>query len=305
MLAAVSRVCHPAGMGKKLGILLAVLFVALLGGLVWMLSRPAEPVYQGKSLSAWINEYNGRPGDTDQAALVAIREMGTNAIPALLKIFKSDDPPFQGMLWALNRRQSLLHFPVSDKPYPRWAASAALYAMGANARPAFPALTNLLFHSDTLFNSAAPAIPLAGMGSEGLPPLLAALTNQNAVSRHAAATGLGWARSDLNIVVPALIARLSDRDWWVHCEAALALGHLHAEPGLAVPALMKDYPGNDPKLRSEILRAIGRFETNASAAVTKLLQALSHSDPTAVNPAASALQQIHPHAAAHARPTGI
>jgi HEAT repeat protein len=287
-------------MGKKRGLLLALLFVALLGGVVWVLSRPTEPAYQGKPLSAWLNEYNGRPGDTNQAALVAIREMGTNAIPALLKIIESDDPPFQRMMSELNRKQSLVHFPVREKPYPRWAASAALYAMGANARPAFPALTNLLFHANSLFKSAAPANALAGLGSSGLPPLLAALTNQNPFIRSSAATGLGWARSDQNIVVPALIARLSDRDWWVHCEAVWALGHLHAEPELAVPALMKDYPGNDPKLRSEILRAIGRFETNASAAVPMLLQALSDSDPTVFNHAASALKQIDPAAAAKA-----
>jgi hypothetical protein len=59
MLAPVSRACHPAGMGKNRGILLAVLFVALLGGLAWVLSRPAEPVYQGKPLSAWLAEFNG------------------------------------------------------------------------------------------------------------------------------------------------------------------------------------------------------------------------------------------------------
>src|SRR5712692_12000430 len=114
MLVSVSRACHPARMGKKRGFLLAVLFVALAGCLVWMLSRPAEPVYQGKPLSAWINEYNGRPGDTNQAALVAIREMGTNAIPALLKIIKADDPPFQRMMSELNRKQSLVHFPVRE-----------------------------------------------------------------------------------------------------------------------------------------------------------------------------------------------
>src|SRR5712692_3461380 len=189
-------------MGKKRGFLLAVLAVALLGGLVWMLSRPAEPAYQGKPLSAWINEYNGRPGDTNQAALVAIREMGTNAIPALLKIIKSDDPPFQRMMSELNRKQSMVHFPVREPWQRRWAASFALYAMGTSAKSAFAALTNLLFHPNARFNSSAPAIALAGMGSEGLPPLLAAITNQNAGIRVSAANGLGWERSDLNIVVP-------------------------------------------------------------------------------------------------------
>jgi len=111
------------------------------------------------------------------------------------------------------------------------------------------------------------AMPLAGMGSDGLPPLIAALTNQNRIIRLSAANGLGWERSDLNIVVPALIALLGDQDMSVHVSAVNALGQLHAEPGLAVPALMKDFPGNDPLRRNLILMSLGQFGTNAKAAV--------------------------------------
>ncbi len=77
MLVSVLRACHPARMGKKRGILLAVLVVALAGGLVWMLSRTAEPTYQGKSMRAWLKDfYYGWNGDTNEAAFVAFREMG-------------------------------------------------------------------------------------------------------------------------------------------------------------------------------------------------------------------------------------
>ena len=299
MLAAVSRPCHPAGMGKKRGILLVVLFVALAGGVVWMLSRPAEPLYQGKPLSAWLKEYNGVLGDTNQAAFVVFREMGTDAIPALLKIMQSDDPPlFQRMMSELDRRQSLVYFPVRGSWQQRWAASSALYVMGANAKPAFPVLTNLLFRTNTFWLSA---VPLAGMGSDGLAPLIAALTNQNSFIRFSAAIALRWERSDLNIVVLALIDRLSDQDNLVHQTAVTALGELHAEPGLAVPALMKDYPVNDRwLLRSPILIALGRFETNASAAVPMLLESLTDSHQEVRIDAASALKQIDPAAAAKA-----
>jgi HEAT repeat protein len=284
-------------MGKKRGILLAVLFVALLGGLVWMLSRPTEPAYQGKPLSAWLDEFIGGPGDTNQAAFVAFRELGTDAIPALLKISQSGDPPFQRLILGLNRMQSLVRFPVRD-PWPRrCAASFALYAMGANAKPALPALTKLLFHTNT---ALLVAISLAGMGSDGLPPLIAALTNQGAFIRISAASGLAWERSDLNLVVPALIARLSDQDRSVHLTAVESLGKLHAQPGLAVPALMKDFPGNDPLLRGRTLIAIGQFETNASAAVPMLLEALSDSARNVRNDAAWALKHIDPAAAAKA-----
>src|SRR5260370_5778745 len=273
-------------MGKKRGILLAVLFVALLGGLVWMLSRPTEPAYQGKPLSAWLYEFNGLAGATNQAALVAFREMGSNAVPMLLKIIEADDSPFQGMMSELNRIQSLVHFPPGVTLHQRWGAAWALYAMGANAKPAFPAITNQLFQSNTLFFSG---VPLAGMGSDGLPPLFAALTNQNASIRYSAATALAWERSDPNLVVPALIARLSDQSWVVRCTAAQALGQLHAEPELAVPALMREFPDNHPVLRGLILISIGQFGTNASVAVPMLLDALSDKDEKGRTIAASAL----------------
>src|SRR5260370_31341254 len=132
MLAAVSPTCHPAGMGKKRGILLTVLFVALLGGLVWVLSRPAEPAYHGKPLSAWLKDFNGVPEDTNQAAYVAFRELGTNAIPALLKTLQSRDRPFQKLILALNRTQSLIHFPLRDTWPQTLAPSISLYAMRAH-----------------------------------------------------------------------------------------------------------------------------------------------------------------------------
>src|SRR6266702_4809919 len=170
-------------MGKKRGILLAVLFVALAAGLVWMLSRPTEPAYQGKPLSAWLNgvSADGAPLDSNDPAYAAFRQMGTNAIPALLKIIETDDTPFHRLILELNRMQSVVRFPIRETWRQREKASWALYAMGANARPAFPALTNLLLHDSTAMYGA---LPLAGMGSEALPPLLAALTNQNAKIRR-------------------------------------------------------------------------------------------------------------------------
>ncbi len=304
MLVSISRVCHPAGMGKNRGILLAVLFVALAGGLAWILSAPTESVYQGKPLTAWLNEYNDLSGDTNQAAYVAFREMGTNAIPALLRVILSYDSPFNKMILEPDRMQSLVHFPLvekwhqraSERSQQRWAATFALYAMGTNAKPALPALTNLLFHTNTQFFSGA----LAGMGPEGLSAMIAALTNQNADIRLSAATGLMWARSDLNLVVPALIARLSDQDRMVHFTAVLVLGQLHAEPGLSVPALMEDFPGKDPEFRSLILEALGRFKTNGKAAVPMLLEALSDNDRAVRDEAAFALKHIDPAAAAKA-----
>jgi hypothetical protein len=47
-------------------------------------------------------------GNTNDAAFVAFREMGTNAIPALLNVIQSGGPPLQKMILKLNREQSVV-----------------------------------------------------------------------------------------------------------------------------------------------------------------------------------------------------
>jgi len=61
-------------------------------GIAWLLSLPREPVYGGRRLTSWMNQYQryllARPGTVGAGqrdeALNAIREIGTNALPTHL-----------------------------------------------------------------------------------------------------------------------------------------------------------------------------------------------------------------------------
>jgi len=233
--------------------------------------------------------------DKNEAALVAFRKMATNAIPAPLKWFKSGGPPLQKMISKLNRQQSVVDLPFGTPWHQTMAASWALYAMGTNAKPALPVLTNLLFHSNALITST---VVMAGIGSEAIPILLSALTNQNYRIRHSAASGLGWAHSDLDVVVPALIAMLQDSERIVRYTAASSLGEVHARPEIAVPALMNALSSDDPLLRSTALISLGGFEGKANEAVPAVVAALKDKDETVRKTAASVLKQIDPESAA-------
>src|SRR5262245_15912350 len=80
---------------KKLaGVILCTALSALL---VWRFLHSSEPVYNGKTLTAWAQQYgsnNWRGGDTALAAReaeAAIREIGTNGIPFLLDLMRVSD----------------------------------------------------------------------------------------------------------------------------------------------------------------------------------------------------------------------
>jgi len=202
--------------GTFLRLVFAVAILALCAWGVWRLVTPTEFTYRNKRLSVWLQELEYEGGDTNQPAFVALSQMGTNAIPPLLEIIRAPRTRFERLISKVNRRQSVFKLP-DGKPWLKAGdASLALYAMGTNARPALPALTNLLFHTNALFSGTT---ALAAMGPDGVRVLIVALTNQSDLIRDAAACALGWARSDLDVTIPALIERLQDSDVLVHQSA--------------------------------------------------------------------------------------
>src|SRR6266849_2550616 len=79
-----------------------------------------EPVYQGKKLSAWLEDvpttaHGPIPGyygwRYDAAAENAIKQIGTNAIPFLLQEIHTKDAPWTKLLMRLAAKQS--HFKVA------------------------------------------------------------------------------------------------------------------------------------------------------------------------------------------------
>jgi hypothetical protein len=97
-------------MGQKRHILLAALLVAVLGGLAWLVLRPGEGelVYQGKPLSFWIERYaSDRSKVERQEAEIAVRHIGTNAIPTLLRMLQARDSALKLKLVALAKKHNL------------------------------------------------------------------------------------------------------------------------------------------------------------------------------------------------------
>ena len=87
-------------MRKTRGAAIAVFVVATLGALFWMLLGPGErePVYQGKTLTYWLSDFwPGRNPTYEKMEQdnLAVRQIGTNAIPMLLQWISANDGPLK------------------------------------------------------------------------------------------------------------------------------------------------------------------------------------------------------------------
>lgn len=100
------------------------LLVAVLGALACYLlvfHEPPEPGYQGKSFSAWAEiYYQGTSNDVFQEdtwhpqpvrdAEAALRQIGTNAIPSLLRMLRAHDAEWKLKVLAVLQKQHLMKF---------------------------------------------------------------------------------------------------------------------------------------------------------------------------------------------------
>src|ERR1700722_6631770 len=102
-------------MGKKLRIVLVLVFAACIGAIIWQLLSPSvpDPIYKGKPLSYWLSGYLPRQitgmddtlGPTYTEAATAVRELGTNALPHLISILREPDRTLKDRLFAVLAKQ--------------------------------------------------------------------------------------------------------------------------------------------------------------------------------------------------------
>jgi hypothetical protein len=257
-------------MRTRARIVVAAVAVALLAGVLWRGLAPGEPSYQGKGLSAWIEQdvkyFPAKPNSPDRAkrdeAEAAIRQMGTNTLPTLLKMVRAKDSPLKANLLLWSSKQSVIKFHFrSASDYHAWS-TYGFGALGPIAKPAVPALVDALQDKDDEVCATA-ANCLACIGRE---------------AKEAA---------------PALVQLLNNRRNGVAImESMMALGSSRAEPETVVPLLLEYVNGPRQGLNySEFaIDALGLYGTNAEVAVPVLEELVSN--PTYQGGALDALDRI-------------
>ena len=209
--------------------LLTALVVAGLFGVVALiyLTRPHEPVYNGQPVSYWVRGLGSKHVTHNAASNKAFHHIGTNALPVLIKMLRTKDSKIKLWLMDLYYKQSLVrhHFTVAEAD--RTSAFLGFSELGPLAKPAVPALIDLLADEE-ISEDAARA--LAAIGSEAVEPLISALTNRNPKIRFGAIAALGGMGSDARQAVPALSHCLRDEQITVRLAAAEALKKIDPKP---------------------------------------------------------------------------
>lgn len=136
-------------MKRRKHILLFGLVAVLLGSLSLVVAfsrRPADPVYEGQPLSKWVADYSSRSATLGSKMWDrrAIREIGTNGLPLLLKMLKRRDSVIETKLKYWINQQSFLHTHLTFAYEYRYGALGALRVLGPTAKPASPAVVELL-----------------------------------------------------------------------------------------------------------------------------------------------------------------
>ena len=285
-------------------------------------SREREPFYNGKPLSRWIhlNATSPRSSHAEQAEVVAIRQIGTNALPFLLKWMRYDSSR-GGVRNTLRTILGKLPNSIVPDALQEWIDTSVEEDRSVNAAVAFEPLAELATNAvpelvdmikDPVFPRASQRAiaALGGIGRPALPILLARLTNTNALHRVEVANLFSIFKelgtNDAS-VVPILVRCLEDPDSDLRFAAALALGSRavdeRAQAPLVVPALANYLNfAADEESQDMAMRALGAYGDQARASVPVLLRMTEYPVETIRKAATNTLLVIAPEALTNAPP---
>ena len=170
-------------MQKWLKRALAVLLLLIVVFAAWLLTRPREPEYQGRSLSAWLDDYNRTGTEGAEQASTAIRAMGTNCLPYLITHIKHNPSPWTVKLVLLLSKQHVIKLPFYGVDRYFSASIIALHALGPQAAPLCPNLLALTKNPRTWWWAN---MSLLAIGTNSIPFLELACQNTNQAGAYAA-----------------------------------------------------------------------------------------------------------------------
>ena len=305
-------------MTKRRKIILGLVLV-LLGLFLLYEFRWKEPSYGGRSLSEWLVEAENTPLEKRPAIVAAVRQMGKRSLPYAFAMLRATDSQF---------REQVAHF-MNENTIFKVEPPVPSEKLRGRGLLVLVALRNQ--HREIITRRLAQELEdgrsdpeilqaLALMGTNGLPFLVRALTNQNPALRGNAAHalclphGLSYATNRIALcdalgltvdelksttnaysaaAVPSLLLCLSDSDPGCRYAAATALDGMGERPTNSVPIFISGLSGQFAD-KSDSARRLGHFGKAAADAVPYLVRLLNDPDERVKSAARRSLNQIDP-----------
>jgi len=228
----------------------------LLGALVFSALHEPEPAFQDKKLTAWLADLDTLDPAKHEAAGQAIRAIGTNALPVLIKILRAKDSSLKHALSDLSEQYPFLPLQLTRAEARHGSALQGCRILGPLAGPAIPQIMPFLEG-----NRAVEAVKvLTTIGPDTIQSLKSALTSESEAARLSAIATLGTIARQSNEVVPLLIARLDEPNDPIRMTTAWALGRFGVEARMALPKLSAMTNDSCYSVREQAVRAIQRID---------------------------------------------
>jgi HEAT repeat protein len=284
--------------GKRVAVILAGCGIVGLMVALWPGERDPEPKYQWKKLSEWLDDWYLN----NEQATVAIQQIGTNALPWLLKTISYEPSENRKKQLALIKKLPLKpfrgrieNFIEGGREDRALSSIDGFRALGRTAAPAVAELARLMNGTNRVAGRAIMA--LAAIGEEGLPALQVPLRDERHPMHRVVYYFVAEEYKNMNCAsnaVPMLLGCLKDPDAQVVAGAASKLGYVGLEPGVCVPALTNLLQHTNHSVQTCAIDSLGRFGSDSRSASTVLAAYLSDPDRDIRLRATNALRKIAP-----------
>jgi HEAT repeat protein len=284
--------------------------LAILALLAWLTFHSSEPSYHGKSLSAWLEQArqnkeleNAFPGvHLETPSARAVRAMGKDALPALLRMAHTRDTALRRRIFDLSRQYDWLglHLQPFDDIQMKYAYG--FLVLGPEANGALPELISMLGDRAPEVRVLA-AFAIGNIGPDGAPAISALqrlITNSLSANvqgqwkgedRALAAYALGSMGPAAQTALPQLELLRNDSDLFVRAAAEAAFVKISGHGLDAILQRLKDSSNSTNWLFAA--EAIAFLGTNGTPAIPYLITALQNTNASLREKALDALCAIH------------
>jgi HEAT repeat protein len=267
----------------------------VLGLIVVVASRTAEPRYRERTLSSWLHQCWQTSMDETQRlaqAQEAVRAIGARkALPTLLTRLKTRESPIRAWMIEKAEKHHIRFLHLNSATDCQLQGIAGFEVLGTHCAAAVPELVKLLEDHELAFVATR---CLAEIGKPAEAALCQCLTNKDWQVRNWSVGALASATDDVEVYVNRIKPKLSDVEPSVRFATVQDLAAQAEAPDLAVPLLISALHDTEDSVASHAAEGLAGFGTNALSAWSALTNLVANGREGQSRAALKALPAIAP-----------